>query len=179
MKNKLVSLLIASVLFNQARVMANPIEDGKSIFISRCAGCHNVNRIITGPALAGIDQRRPIDWVINFIRSSQSLVKKGDSYAITLYQKFNRVVMPDHTDLTDDNIKSIVAYINSEAKNPADKAPFARPGRLMTPYTPLSIQKDYLFFIGYLGVVALLIGIMLMAVRFVSFRNKIIANKNE
>ena len=31
-------------------------KEGKTIFSTRCAGCHNVNKTLTGPALAGVDQ---------------------------------------------------------------------------------------------------------------------------
>jgi len=87
-------------------VYANPPEEeGKTIFTSRCAACHNVNKVLTGPALAGVDQRRSIEWIVKFVKSSQGLVKSGDKDAVALFQKFNRIAMPDHPDLTADNIK--------------------------------------------------------------------------
>src|SRR5688572_32544516 len=119
---KLFACLI--VLFISLFVYANPVEDGKAIFMSRCAACHNVNKVLTGPALAGVDQRRSIEWITKFIQSSQTLVKSGDKDAIAIFQQFNKIPMPDHTDLTADNIKSIVDFIRSESM-PADgiKAP--------------------------------------------------------
>ena len=68
---------------------------------------------MTGPALAGVDQRRSIDWIINFVHSSQTVIKNGDAYAVALYQKFNKVQMPDHPDLSPGDIKNIVAYIKT------------------------------------------------------------------
>jgi hypothetical protein len=73
--------------------------------------------------------------------------------------------MPDHPDLSADNIKSIVAYIKSESKPVGEeKAPFAKPGKLQPGYTPLSIT-DYWFFGGFLGAVVLLIMVLLFAVK--------------
>ncbi|MEJ7676628.1 MAG: cytochrome c [Segetibacter sp.] len=60
-------------------------EEGKTIFTNRCAACHNVNKELAGPALSGIDKRRPIDWIIKFVHSSQAVVKSGDTYAVNLY----------------------------------------------------------------------------------------------
>lgn len=104
-------------------IAAPPAEEGKAIFTSRCTGCHNVNKMVVGPALAGVDQRRPIDWIVNFVHSSQKVVKSGDPYAVALFNKFNKIQMPDHPDLTSDNIKSIVEYIKVEAKAANEKPP--------------------------------------------------------
>lgn len=99
MKNR--SLLVAFLLIiSGGGLYANPVEDGKTIFVSRCAACHNVNRILTGPALAGVDQRRSMDWIVKFVQSSQALIKSGDKDAVAIYHQFNQVVMPDHADLT-------------------------------------------------------------------------------
>lgn len=154
-KLPLLLLLLSGVALVNA---APPVEEGRTIFTSRCAACHNINKTMTGPALAGVDQRRSIDWIIKFVQSSQTLVKSGDKDAVALFNRFNNVPMPDHPDLTSEHIKSIVEYIKSEAK-PAEeeKAPFAKPSEQKTDYRPLSLQKDYGFFIAYLAAVVMLI----------------------
>src|SRR5690349_11876423 len=133
-------LLLGIVLFSViTKMYADPIEDGKTIFMSRCAACHNVNKQLTGPALAGVDQRRSIDWIIQFVHSSQKLVKGGDKAAVELFQRFNGITMPDHTDLTEENIKSIVEYVKSATVIVNSKAPFAKPSKLQPYYRPLSL----------------------------------------
>jgi cytochrome c551/c552 len=165
---------LAALLFTSWAWAVPPVEEGKAIFTSRCAACHNVNKALTGPALAGIDERRSLDWITRFIQSSQSLVKGGDKEAIAVFEQFNRVPMPDHPDLTADHIKSIVEYIKAESKPAgADKAPFAKPTRKETQYQPLSLSKDYLFFLVFLGAVAMLIAVLLFAVRLNAFNRKI------
>ena len=116
--NVLLLLLLFSVTLTQA---APPVEEGKTIFTTRCAGCHNVNRQVVGPALAGVDQRRSIDWIINFVHSSQTMVNRGDKDATALLKEFNNIPMPDHKDLSDENIKNVVEYIKSEAGAAAKK----------------------------------------------------------
>lgn len=161
MKAKVILSVI--VLLTLHVSAAPPVEEGKTIFSARCAGCHNVNKVVTGPALAGVDERRSIDWIVKFVHSSQTLVKDGDKDAVALFEKFNKIPMPDHTDLTPDNIKSIVEYIKSETVAETNDAPFKKPGKLRPAYTPLSIT-NYGFFIGYLAVVAMLILGLLFAV---------------
>ena len=151
---------------------APPSEDGKTIFTARCASCHNVNKQLVGPALAGVYDRRSIDWIINFVHSSQKLVKSGDQYAVALFEKFNKIPMPDHPDLTDDNIKSIVEYVKSESKTGIEKAPFAKPGKLRPAYLPLSISKDSGLFVGFFGAVGILILCLLFAVEVSALKRK-------
>lgn len=141
-----------------------PIETGRTIFSSRCAGCHNVNKVVTGPALAGLDERRPIDWIIQFVHSSQTVIKSGDPYAVAVYEKFNKIPMPDHPDLSVEDIKGVVAYIKSSAIAPSgiEATPF-RPDKFHPDYMPLSIH-NYFFFSLYLALILLLIGALLALV---------------
>ena len=159
-------MLLFVLLIGSFTVIANPVPEGKTIFMSRCAACHNVNQKVVGPALAGVDTRRDMDWIVKFVHSSQTVIKGGDQVAIALYEKFNKVTMPDHPDLTSDNIKSVVEFIKAEAKpaSAVEAAPFARPGKLHPAYVPLTIA-NYQFFVVYVGVVALLIAAMLFLVR--------------
>ena len=149
-----------------------PSEEGKTIFTARCAACHNINQQLTGPALAGVYDRRSIDWIIKFVHSSQTVVKSGDQYAVALFEKFNKIPMPDHADLTDDNIKSIVEYVKSESKTGTDKETFAKPGKLRPNYLPLFISKDYAFFLGFLAAVGVLIFVLLFAVEVSALKRK-------
>jgi hypothetical protein len=73
--------------------------------------------------------------------------------------------MPDHPDLTAEHIKGIVEFIKSEAVTEDAKAPFAKPGKKMSFYQPLSITGDYGLFAGFLFVVFLLVMALLFAVR--------------
>jgi cytochrome c2 len=172
MKNR-IFLLTLFTTFVVSTNAAPPSEEGKTLFTARCAACHNVNKQLTGPALAGVHERRSIEWIINFVHSSQTMVKKGDKEAIALYEKFNKIPMPDHGDLTDDNIKSIVEYVKTESKTSATTAPFAKPGKLRPNYTPLSISNDYLWFIGFFFVVAVLVAVLLLAVNANEFKRKV------
>ncbi len=161
----IINLFFALLCLGVSAGANPPVEEGKSIFISRCAACHNVNKTLTGPALAGVEQRRSIEWIINFVHSSQTMVKDGDKDAVALYTSFNNIPMPDHSDLTDAQIKDIVAYIITEAK-PIEEvtAPFSTPSKLRPAYQPLGVH-DYGFFIAFLSIVALLVGVLLFAVR--------------
>jgi cytochrome c551/c552 len=170
MGRKTLLVVIALVSAFTVKAYAPPVEEGKSIFMSRCASCHNVNKVLTGPALAGVHERRSIDWIISFVNSSQTLVKAGDKDAVAMFEKFNRIPMPDHKDLSADNIKNIVEFIKAESKLTATNAPFATPPVKRPDFVPISISKQPWQFAGLLASVLLLIATLLFAVKVRSLR---------
>lgn len=148
-------------------------EKGKTIFTSRCTSCHNVNAQVVGPALANVDQRRTVDWIVNFVHSPKSLIQKNDKQAVALYNQFNQIVMPDHSDLSADDIKSVISYIKSETKaSTATRAPFAKPGKLVPNYHPLSITANAGFFVTYLVAVLVLVLLLVFAVSIKDIQRK-------
>jgi mono/diheme cytochrome c family protein len=163
MKNKIVSLLAVLFVFSLAATAKSSIDEGKALFTTRCTSCHNVNKQMVGPALANVDQRRNMEWIISFVNSPKSMIAKNDKDAIALFNQFNQVTMPDHSDLTADNIKNIVAYIKTQVSTATDKAPFATPYKVRPAYKPLTFG-NYGFLISYLGLVVLLVGVLVSAV---------------
>lgn len=153
-------------------VNAGPGEEGKTIFNSRCASCHNVNKVVVGPALAGVDERRSIDWIVNFVKSSQSVVKSGDKDAVAIFEKFNKVPMPDHSDLSTESIKNIVAYIKGETKLAVTDKKSTDNSNPGSGNMAFSITKNYFAFTGFLAAVLLLIGTLIFAVKVASLKKQ-------
>jgi cytochrome c2 len=148
-------------------------DEGKKLFQGRCTSCHNVNKTLTGPALAKVYERHTMPWIISFVKGSQSMVKSGDKEALDVFNKHNQIVMPDHPDLSNSQIESIVAYIKTEEKNPvADAAPFARPGKKVPNRMPLSIY-NYPFMIGYVALIILMVGVLISLVNIKSYESHV------
>jgi cytochrome c551/c552 len=170
MKTKLfASLLTAAFTLQTIYSFADNVgvspEKGKTIFTSRCTSCHNVNAQVVGPALANVDQRRSVDWIVNFVHSPKTLIQKKDEQAVALYNQFNQIIMPDHSDLSSDDIKNVLAYIKSETKSiTATQAPFVKPGTFAPNYYPLSITKNAWFFVTYIFAVFVLVALLIAAV---------------
>jgi len=95
------------------------IATGKNLFENNCTTCHAASdEVVVGPGLKGISDRRPMPWIINWIKNSSKVIQSGDAYAVALFNKYNKTQMPAYA-FSDDEIKGIVAYINSEASKPA------------------------------------------------------------
>lgn len=166
MKSRFFVITTLVLLFYSSTLFATDSEDkGKAIFTTRCASCHNVNAQVVGPALAKVDERRQVEWIVSFVHSPKSMIDKKDTAAVALYNKFNHVVMPDHQDLSADDIKNVLAYIKSETKTvTAAAAPFAKPGSIVQSYKPLSFQEHYGFFVIFLLAVFVMVGLFVFAV---------------
>ncbi len=86
---------------------------GEEIFKNNCVACHSAStEVVVGPGLAGITQRRTVEWLIPWIKNSQKVIASGDKYAVELYNKYNKTVMPSY-DFTNEQVKSILKYINT------------------------------------------------------------------
>ena len=89
-------------------------QDGKALFSQNCASCHAVNKNLTGPALAGVEDR----WsekknLYAWIKNSAAYLKTGDPYATKLYNDYNKTAMNLFPSLTDQDIDAILAYIKT------------------------------------------------------------------
>lgn len=116
-KNVVGLLVVAGWLIGSPSASAQ--ESGKRIFQQSCAACHSIGggRLV-GPDLAGVNDRRPEDWLLKFTKSSQTLVKSGDKTAMALFEEFNKVPMPDQV-LSDNQIKKVLAHVKETGGSPA------------------------------------------------------------
>lgn len=95
------------------------IGEGKGLFNNICSQCHEVANKKIGPALANVWERREIPWLLNFIKYPQKTIDSGDEYAANLYAKYKSAgYMPNHDFLSDDEILSILSYVQEETLNP-------------------------------------------------------------
>lgn len=174
MKGRLLFFSLLTTFFLHA---APPAEEGKAIFTSRCAGCHNVHKQVVGPALAGVDQRRSIDWIVNFVHSSQTVIQKGDKDAVALFKQFNNIPMPDHKDLSNDQIKNVVEYIKLEAQQAnAAKAPTTETKQPAPGLLQVILKSPSLVF-TFSILALLLVGVLYFAFRVKQYQHSLQATK--
>ncbi len=97
------------------QVSAQDASATETLFKSKCGICHTIGKgKLVGPDLAGVHQRHPEDWLLNFVRSSQKMIASGDSAAVALFEANNKLVMPDPL-ISDAEITSILNYIASNS----------------------------------------------------------------
>jgi mono/diheme cytochrome c family protein len=107
----------ATLLPNRAEA-ADP-KKGQTLFLEKCASCHNNNMKdkSTGPALEGVQARwakYPGD-LQKWISNSQALVAANHPYGKPLYVQFGNAVMTSFPELSPADIDDILLYIDNKA----------------------------------------------------------------
>ncbi len=95
-------------------------QDGNALFDANCKSCHAINDIVIGPALKDIHKKKDAEWLRKWIKNSQAMVKAGDPYAVEIFNKYNKTVMPNQP-VNDAEVDAILAWIKDEST----KAPVA------------------------------------------------------
>jgi mono/diheme cytochrome c family protein len=155
---KIVSIFLFITLSSSIGNQLNA-QDGKALFSQNCASCHAVNKKLTGPALAGVEDRWPDKKnLYAWIKNNQAFLKTGDAYANKLYEEYNKTAMNLFPALSDKDIDAILAYIKSV---PAAGA--APAGGAATATAPAEESDSTLVF-GLLTLVLAVVALILLQV---------------
>lgn len=85
---------------------------GKLLFEQNCLTCHSPSdEVVVGPGLRRISERRDKQWIIEWVRNPQQVLRSGDQDALKLYKRFNKLDMPAFTNLSEADIMAIVSYV--------------------------------------------------------------------
>ena len=90
-------------------------QDGAKLFKQNCAVCHALtDQKLTGPGLAGVFDRAPKgDWLRNWVKNNEKLIKAGDAYANKIYNENGKAAMTVFESLSDADIDAILAYVKA------------------------------------------------------------------
>ncbi len=115
---RLTLIFLSLFVFSIFNGSAQDVAAGKTLFMSKCASCHNVLKKGTGPALAGLEERHKwadhnelLKWINN-----PAGYMATDPYTQGLKAEYGSM-MTAFADITLKNVDDMVAYINS-ATNP-------------------------------------------------------------
>ncbi|MCS6927932.1 MAG: c-type cytochrome [Saprospiraceae bacterium] len=158
-------VVIASLLTNGVLQAAPNVEEGKSLFMANCASCHSrdMKTNLTGPALAGVEERwaaYPRQDLYKWIRASQALIQEGHPRAVELWNQWKPTLMNNFPGLTDEQIESILLYINDVANKASTSTQAGQTAQ------PVSTAKDdsTLWILIAVGVILALLALALMRV---------------
>lgn len=87
-------------------------EKGHVLFENNCAACHNIHKVMVGPALKGITERRKMKWIVKWVQSPSKVIASRDPYALKLATDYKSAgIMTGFPALKQEDIEDIVAYI--------------------------------------------------------------------
>ena len=157
-RHALVTLLFFSLLSITNNATAQ--DDGKALFKMNCASCHAIDKIITGPALRGVEDRwENKEHLYMWIKNWEKAVATGDQYAVKM-QEFSPTPMSTFTQLTDKQIDAILAYIKSAPPPPPAGGDGQTPGTA----TSAQSESDSNLLYGVLTLILAVIALILLQV---------------
>lgn len=122
-----------------------PVSISPQELFTSCARCHSIGQgKLIGPDLKGFTERHSREWLINFIRSSETMIKSGDTTALRLFHDNENLPMPDHN-FTAEEATSLIDYIEAEEKKLK-----ADPGFLNNSFNFAPPAGNWLFIAGIL-----------------------------
>ena len=110
-----VALLLPSLSISQEA----DIQAGKSLFNANCAACHQLNRKAVGPALSGVSEKYDREWLYKWIKNGTQMIKDGDPQAVAIWEEYNRAVMTNYPQFSNEQIDNILAYTDYTPPPPA------------------------------------------------------------
>ena len=111
----LVTLLFPYFGFSQEA----DIQEGKALFNTNCAACHQLNRKAVGPALRGVTEKYDREWLYSWIKNGTQMIKDGDPQAVAIWEEYNRAVMTNYPQFSNEQIDNILAYTDYTPPAPA------------------------------------------------------------
>ncbi len=130
-------LLILFVFLPAVRALS---QDGKLLFQTNCAQCHNPIKVVTGPALKGVTDRVPDRKLLHdWIHNNQKVLASGNTYFNNLYNSYGRAPMNTFPGLSDAEIDAILTYVSNYAE------PIAKTNTSTFPNAP---QEDHTILYG-------------------------------
>lgn len=115
----IIIVTLITVFFSQSK-QGYPVDEqtltkGKILFSTQCQSCHSLTEEGIGPRLGGVTTVLSEKHLLNFINNPAAIIASGDVRANSLQKRYNQV-MPSFDLLKDDDVKSILAYIDNESK---------------------------------------------------------------
>ena len=127
---------------------------------------------LTGPALAGTEERwsdYPREDLYQWIRASQAMISEGHPRAVELWNEWKPTVMNNFPNLTDDDIESLLLYINGVADGTYGPKPAATPaGADPSGEGPGTNPLLYIGLFAVLAILALVLGRVISNLNYLS-----------
>ena len=114
------------------------ISKGEQLFRTRCTSCHTISgkepEDALGPDLIGVTAQRDPEWLLNWLRAPDQMLRDEDPTAMALLEKYNGLPMPNLR-LNRKEVDYLLEYIATETERLERVARLEEPAPAM-PGTP-------------------------------------------
>jgi predicted CXXCH cytochrome family protein len=170
------SLILISFLSLAAAnsASAQDAAAGAAIFKQKCTACHGLEKAVVGPALKGIDTKYDEAFLLKWIKNAPAFIASGDALAVKASQ-YSPVMMSAFPELSDDDIKNIIAYVKVGDPKPVVDPNAAQAGAGGTA-TSNGVSNFMLF--GLLAVIIIAFLVVLVLNKVIQTLERVMLQKN-
>ena len=98
--------------YAEARPMK--LDPGQYVFAGHCAACHTIGHgDKIGPDLVGVTSARNRDWLKRFIQEPDKVLAEKDPTAVTLFERYKQVRMPNLR-LADGDVETVIKFLEQK-----------------------------------------------------------------
>jgi mono/diheme cytochrome c family protein len=144
---------------------------GAAIFKQKCTACHGLEKAVVGPALKGIDTKYDEAFLLKWIKNAPAFIASGDAQAVKA-SEYSPVMMSSFIELSDDDIKNIIAYVKVGDPKPAVDPNAAQAGGAAT---PVGVSNFMLF--GLLAVIIIAFLVILVLNKVIQTLERVMLQK--
>jgi predicted CXXCH cytochrome family protein len=169
------SLILISFL-SAAAVNSASAQDaaaGAAIFKQKCTACHGIEKAVVGPALKGIDTKYDEAFLLKWIKNAPAFIASGDAQAVKA-SEYSPAMMSAFPELSDDDIKNIIAYVKVGDPKPAVDPNAAQAGAGGTA-APEGVSNFMLF--GLLAVIIIAFLVILVLNKVIQTLERVMLHK--
>ena len=107
----------AATLTGHHEVVRAPAQStGEALFRSNCEVCHSIGKEDgLGPGLQGVTKVREKAWLTRWLKTPDKLLAEKDPIAVDLYNRYNKIVMPN-LKLSDSDVEALIDYMDANDK---------------------------------------------------------------
>ena len=95
-----------------------PLSAGAKLFRTNCKSCHDLDRIVIGPALRGAYTRRDSVWLRKWITNSSAMIATGDPEANRIFDEYKHVQMTNFTTMSKEDLDQLMDFLKRESTAP-------------------------------------------------------------
>ena len=92
------------------------LQQGSTLFQAKCSSCHGLKESGFGPKLGGVTSVRPLDELVDFTKSPQKYLDRGEKRAVALRDRY-KSVMSAFDQLSRSELEAIFSYIDLETRH--------------------------------------------------------------
>ncbi len=109
MKSFLLAVVAVCLIFNG---VAQGAVSGEKIYLKKCKRCHKLtDHTLVGPGLAGITERRTVEWLDKWLTNPKEMIKSGDPVALELKKKYGNKMPRIRKMKIPENRKAIIEFL--------------------------------------------------------------------